>query len=144
MPLLRELVVDAKVPFSALEPGMVVLPPDAQSEVLGAIRTRYQADGETRWDMVAFLIRMAHPAAIPVLQELMSRTSEGLRNEMQWGVFLLQTPEVCRLWLKGKEFSQSGQDWWCRYRCPGRQPKIDTKAQGGCPDTTPLPPGNRN
>lgn len=73
LPLLRELVVDMDVPFSVLEQGIVVLRPDVQSEVLGALRTRFQQEEEerARRRIVGFMSRMANPAAIPVLRELL-------------------------------------------------------------------------
>lgn len=66
-----------------------------------------------------------------------------MRDEMEWGVLVLQTPDVCRLYLKRKEGLQPDWDWWCQYRCPGFQRTIGMWAQGNCPDPVPLPSSNR-
>ncbi|WP_147443726.1 HEAT repeat domain-containing protein [Corallococcus sicarius] len=142
LPLLRELVADVKVPFWTLKEGILALQPGAQAEALEVMGERFQheTDGQVRLEVVAYLSRAANPAAIPVLRALLSReTDEVLRNEMELGILVLQSPDACRLVGKRAQGSHLAWRWLCQYRCPGFQPGYSTELQEECPDRTPLP-----
>lgn len=140
-PLLRELVLDERVPESALDDALSALerisPQDAVSSA--GERLLGERNPSVRRLLVLYLRDTRLPEGVPFLRRALDQEGDQkVHEQAELALRLLERPDVCQLTGKLLRNRPESGKWLCGYSCPGPLPEYVSYSEE-CQETTPLP-----